>query len=286
MQYLWTKLNSDDPCPPSRNLSKENNWHWCNDNDNGIQLATLRIACFCTCTSKTFCLNYVHIVRIGFRLEMCTCWVLTRVCFILATSHHYWSAQIIIDYFGLAFADTRRVEGHLFWGNIWLLRRPRPKDYLRQLEKLHGVGLAWQYIASQSNRLLLCICQDCVMSTFEKKTKYKMKLDLECLSMLQGQQPRYCIINSTSNCDSLWSYLLNHTFLLLFIQVFHFLLHPKVNTVPRIHSTLNIMRVISWWSSGTTEEEATIQIERSSSYFASKCHILGETILKSESIFS
>ena len=118
---------------------------------------------------QMFCLNYVHIVKIGFRLEMCTCWVLTRVCFILATSHHYWSAQIIIDYFGLAFADTRRVEGHLFWGNIWLLRRPRRKDYLRQLEKLHGVGLAWQYIASQSNRLLLCICQDCVMSPFEKK---------------------------------------------------------------------------------------------------------------------
>ena len=228
-------------CPPSRNLSKENNWHWCNDNDNDIQLATLRIACFCTCTSKTFCLNYVHIVRIGFRLEMCTCWVLTRVCFILASSHQYWSTQIIIDYFGLAFADTRRVEGHLFWGNIWLLRRPRPKDYLRQLEKLHGVGLAWQYIASQSNRLLLCICQDCVMSTFEKKTKYKMKFDLKCLSILQGQQPRYCIINSASNYDSFWSYLLKHTFLLLFINLFHFLLHPKVNTVPRIHSTLNIM---------------------------------------------
>ena len=63
-----------------------------------IPLAALRIAYFCTYTSKTFCLNCVKIVRLGFRLEMCTCWVLTRVYFILASSHYHSVTQIIIEY--------------------------------------------------------------------------------------------------------------------------------------------------------------------------------------------
>ena len=202
LQYLWTKLNSDDPCPTSRNLSKENNWYWCTLESSATATQCVgHMQCmtsnwqhyFCTCTSKMFFFHCVHIVRIVF--------VLTTLDSFLQTQDK-WKA--------ICFEETSDyyvdLDEKTTWDNL------RSCTVLVLLDNTSHLNL----IVSSFVFVKIVWCRP-----FEKKTKYKMKLDHKRSSMLQGQQPRYCIINSASIFDPLWSYLLNHTFLLLFIKVFH-----------------------------------------------------------------
>ena len=99
LQYIWTKLNSDTPCPLptlTQLVKREQltlmQWQW-----QWHSIGNTQDCLFLHRHQQMFCLDYVHIVRIGFRLEMCNCWVLTRVCFysriippILEYSNNNW----------------------------------------------------------------------------------------------------------------------------------------------------------------------------------------------------